>query len=56
MIKMIKRDWKLPNQSYFTYTSIVKPVLQVYNPFYTVFGPALTFKCSKFEAGKIAAK
>ena len=60
---MIKRDWKLPNPSYFTYTSIVKPVLQVYNPFlqadspfYTVFGPALTFKCSKFEAGKIAAK
>ena len=32
-IKMVKRDWKLPNLSYFTYTSIVQPVLQVYNPF-----------------------
>ena len=31
--KMIKRDWKLPNPSFFTYTSIVQPVLQANNPF-----------------------
>ena len=31
--KMIKRDWKLARPSDFTYTSIVQPVLQVYNPF-----------------------
>ena len=38
-IKMIKRDWKLPNPSYFTYTSIVQPVLQVYNPFLQADSP-----------------
>ena len=32
-IKMIKRDWKLPNPSYFTYTSIVQPFLQANSPF-----------------------
>ena len=32
-IKMIKRDWKLPNPSYFTYTSIVQPVLQADSSF-----------------------
>ena len=31
---MVKRDWKLPNPSYFTYTSIVQPIFQVYNSFY----------------------
>ena len=36
---MIKRDWKLPNPSYFTYTSIVQPVLQVYNPFLQADSP-----------------
>ena len=36
---MIKRDWKLPNPSYFTYTSIVQPVLQVYNPFLQTDSP-----------------
>ena len=33
-------QWKLPNPSHFTYTSIVQPILQakvLYNPFYTVF-------------------
>ena len=29
-LKMIKRDWILPNLSHFTYTLL-------YNPFYTVF-------------------
>ena len=36
---MIKRGWKLPNPSHFTYTSIVQPILQANNPFYTVFEP-----------------
>jgi len=59
-IKMIKRDWKLPNPSYFTYTNIVQPVLQVYNPFLQANSPFLqflvAFKSSKFEAGKAATK
>ena len=28
-LKIIKRDWKLPNLSHFTYTSIVQCILQV---------------------------
>ena len=36
-IKMIKRDWKLPNPSFFTYTSIVQPVLQADSPFSQLF-------------------
>ena len=57
-IKMIKRDWKLPNPSYFTYTSIVQPVLQVYNLFLQANSLfySFCFKTGKFEAGKIAAK
>ena len=59
-IKMIKRDWKLPNPSYFTYTSIVQPVLQVYNPFYKprpyFYSFLVAFKGSKFEAGKMIQK
>ena len=57
-IKMIKRDWKLPNLSYFTYTSIVQPVLQANNPFYkpTAHFHSFCFKTGKFEAGKAASK
>ena len=39
---MIKRGWKLPNPSHFTYTSIVQPIWQakvLYKPFYTAFKP-----------------
>ena len=36
--KMIKKDWKLARPSDFTYTSIVQPVLQVYNPFSQFLG------------------
>ena len=43
MIKMIKRDWKLPNPSYFTYTSIVQPVLQANNPFLQANSPFSQF-------------
>jgi len=42
-IKMVKRDWKLPNLSDFTYTSIVQPVLQVYNPFLQTNSPFSQF-------------
>ena len=58
MIKNGKRDWKLPNTSYFTYTIIVQPNLQANNLFYkpityfTHFWVAVCFKSSKFEAGK----
>ena len=52
-IKMIKRDCKLPNLSYFTYTSIVQPVLQANSPFSQFL---VAFKSSKFEAGKAATK
>ena len=45
---MIKRDWKLPNPSFFTYTSIVQPVLQVYNPFYKQIHPILQANPSHF--------
>ena len=54
---MVKRDWKLPNPSYFTYTSIVQPVLQANNPFLQANSPFSQFLFnSKFEAGKAAAK
>ena len=46
-IKMIKRDWKLPNPSFFTYTSIVQPVLQVYNPFLQANSPFSQFLFQK---------
>ena len=48
-IKMIKRDWKLPNPSFFTYTSIVQPVLQVYNPFLQAKAPFSQLFGSKRE-------
>jgi len=47
-IKMVKRDWKLPNPSYFTYTSIVQAVFQVNNPFLLSKQPIFTvFGCSQ---------
>ena len=53
MIKMIKRDWKLPNPSYFTYTSIVQQILQANNLFLQFLVALIS---SRFEAGKTATK
>jgi len=50
---MVKRDWKLPNLSYLTYTSIVPQILQANSPFLQLL---VALKSSKFEAGKIATK
>ena len=49
---MIKRDWKLPNPSYFTYTSIVQPVLQVYNPFLQADSPFSPLKVANSKREK----
>ena len=48
-LKMIKREWKLPNSSYFTSKSIVQPILQANNPFYTVFELGLPQKVAPLK-------
>ena len=57
-IKMIKRDWKLPNPSYFTYTSIVQPVLQANNPFLQANSPFSQFLFQNWQirSGKNSCK
>ena len=50
---MVKRDWKLPNPSYFTYTSIVQQILQANNLFLQFLVVLIS---SRFEAGKTATK
>ena len=51
---MVKRDWKLAKLFYFTYTSIVQPVLQANNSFFTsqqlILQHLVALKSSKFEA------
>ena len=49
-LKIIKRDWKLPNLSHFTYTSIVQCILQV---LYS-FKPGLPQKVAISKRSKIA--
>ena len=55
-LKIIKRDWKLPNLSHFTYTSIVQCILQVLYSFWTCFTPKMAIlmrlKNGNFEAVK----
>ena len=57
-IKMIKRDWKLPNPSYFTYTSIVQPVLQANNLFLQANSPfsQFLFQNCQIRSGKSSFK
>ena len=49
---MVKRDWKLPKLLYFTYTSIVQPILQVKISFYKVFWEIVLFQIQQNQSGK----
>ena len=56
-IKILKRDWKLSNPSYFTYTSIVQPIFISKHPIYTVFGDCFVpmgfyFTCIPYFTGQ----